>query len=69
VQGGGDNPAVIRAIQGLYADALASHPAAHAAPAAAAPALSAVTANPIQDHLQTLIQQVLAAGACNVAAW
>ena len=64
VQSGGDNPAIMRAIQGLYSDALLPQPAQSAPPhtsyaaPVAAPQPPTLMANPIQDHLQTLIQQV-----------
>jgi hypothetical protein len=49
----------MRAIQGLYADALAPQPPPAPQPASYAPPAAAVAApNPIQEHLQTLIQQV-----------
>ncbi len=68
VQSGGDNPAIMRAIQGLYSDALLPQPAQSAPPHTiyaapiAAPQPPTLMANPIQDHLQTLIQQVCGSG-------
>jgi hypothetical protein len=63
VQSGGDNPGIMRAIQGLYADALAPPPPPAPLPAShAAPVAVQAAANPIQEHLQTLIQQVWGLG-------